>query len=78
MRLDKYLKVSRIIKRRTVAKDAVLNGYIKLNGTPAKPGSEVKIGDVISFESSRGNSKFVVVGLTQKDEAYVRMANEDE
>lgn len=78
MRLDKFLKVSRIIKRRTVAKDAVLNGYIKLNATPAKPGSEVKIGDVISFESSRGNSKFVVVGLTQKDEAYVRMANEDE
>lgn len=78
MRLDKFLKVSRIIKRRTVAKDAVLNGYIKLNGTPAKPGSEVKIGDVISFESSRGNSRFVVVGLTQKYEAYVRMANEDE
>ena len=76
--MDKFLKVSRIIKRRTVAKDAVLNGYIKLNGTPAKPGSEVKIGDVISFESSRGNSKFVVVGLTQKDEANVRMANEDE
>ncbi len=76
--MDKFLKVSRIIKRRTVAKEAVLNGYIKLNGTPAKPGSEVKIGDVISFESSRGNSKFVVVGLTQKDEAYVRMANEDE
>lgn len=76
--MDKFLKVSRIIKRRTVAKDAVLNGYIKLNGTPAKPGSEVKIGDVISFESSRGNSRFVVVGLTQKDEAYVRMANEDE
>lgn len=72
------MKVSRIIKRRTVAKDAVLNGYIKLNGNPAKPGSEVKIGDVISFESSRGNSKFVVVGLTQKDESYVRMANEDE
>lgn len=72
------MKASRIIKRRTVAKDAVLNGYIKLNDTPAKPGSEVKIGDVISFESSRGNSKFVVVGLTQKDEAYVRMANEDE
>lgn len=72
------MKVSRIIKRRTVAKEAVLNGYIKLNGTPAKPGSEVKIGDVISFEISRGNSKFVVVGLTQKDEAYVRMANEDE
>ena len=76
--MDKFLKVSRIIKRRTVAKDAVLNGYIKLNGNPAKPGSEVKIGDVISFESSRGNSKFVVVGLTQKDESYVRMANEDE
>lgn len=76
--MDKFLKVSRIIKRRTVAKDAVLNGYIKLNGTPAKPGSEVKIGEVISFESSRGNSRFVVVGLTQKDEAYVRMANEDE
>ncbi|KGF08110.1 S4 domain-containing protein [Ezakiella coagulans] len=78
MRLDKFLKVSRIIKRRTVAKDAVVNGFIKLNGNPAKPGSEVKLGDVISFESNRGNSKFVVIGLTQKDEAYVRMANENE
>ena len=78
MRLDKFLKVSRIIKRRTVAKDAVVNGFIKLNGNPAKPGFEVKLGDVISFARSIGNSKFVVIGLTQKDEAYVRMANENE
>lgn len=76
MRLDKFLKVSRIIKRRTVSKEAVLNGFIKLNAKVAKPGTEVKIGDEISFESNRGKSKFVVTGLNAKDGEYVRMENE--
>ena len=47
MRLDKYLKNSRIIKRRTVAKDACEQGRVEVNGKVAKPGPELKTGDVI-------------------------------
>ncbi len=49
MRLDKYLKVSRLIKRRTVAKEMVDAGRVKINGKVAKPGSEVKIGDLLEI-----------------------------
>lgn len=51
MRLDKFLKVSRIIKRRTVAKEVCDKGKIEINGRPAKPAAEVKAGDnlVIRF-----------------------------
>ena len=47
MRLDKYLKVSRIIKRRTVAKDVCDGGKVKINGKVAKAGAEIKIGDIL-------------------------------
>ena len=47
MRLDKYLKVSRIIKRRTVAKEASEGGRVTINGKAAKPASDVKAGDVL-------------------------------
>ena len=46
MRLDKYLKVSRIIKRRSVANDACSTGHITVNGKEAKPGTDVRVGDV--------------------------------
>ena len=49
MRLDKYLKVSRIIKRRTVAKDAVDRGFVLLNSKVAKASSEVNVGDTITL-----------------------------
>ena len=49
MRLDKYLKVSRIIKRRTVAKEAGEGGRVSINGKVAKPSAEVKEGDVIEI-----------------------------
>ena len=49
MRLDKFLKVSRLIKRRTVANEACSAGRVSINGKPAKPGSEVKPGDEISI-----------------------------
>lgn len=53
MRIDKYLKVTRIIKRRTVAKDVCDAGRVKLNGRPAKAGSELAVGDklLISYSS---------------------------
>ena len=49
MRLDKFLKVSRLIKRRTVANEACDNGRVLLNEKPAKAGSTVKTGDVIEI-----------------------------
>jgi len=49
MRLDKYLKVSRIIKRRTVAKEACNGGRVSINNKAAKAGTEVKEGDIIEI-----------------------------
>ena len=49
MRLDKYLKVSRVIKRRTLAKEIVDIGLVTINGKIAKPSSEVNEGDIISL-----------------------------
>ena len=48
MRLDKYLKVSRIIKRRTVASDACAAGRVSVNGKPVKASYDVKVGDEIT------------------------------
>ncbi len=62
MRLDKYLKVSRLIKRRTVANEACDGGRVSVNGKTAKASAEVKIGDVI--EIGFGN-KLVKVEITQ-------------
>ena len=50
MRIDKYLKVSRLIKRRTVAKDVCDGDKIKINGRIVKPSAEVKIGDHVTLE----------------------------
>ena len=49
MRLDKYLKVSRLIKRRTVANEACDNGLVTVNGKPARASYDVKVGDRISL-----------------------------
>jgi ribosomal 50S subunit-recycling heat shock protein len=48
LRLDKFLKNSRIIKRRTVAKEACVQGRVYINDKVAKPGDEVKVGDIIT------------------------------
>lgn len=50
MRIDKYLKVARIIKRRTIAKDVLDFGFVKINDKVAKPSSEVKEGDILSLK----------------------------
>lgn len=62
MRLDKYLKVSRLIKRRTVANEACDNARISVNGKPAKASYDVKVGDKI--EISMG-SRTVAVEVLQ-------------
>ena len=50
MRIDKYLKVSRLIKRRTVAKDVCVGEKISINGRTAKPSADIKAGDLITIE----------------------------
>ena len=49
MRLDKYLKTARLIKRRTVANEACDNGLVSVNGKPARASYDVKVGDVITL-----------------------------
>lgn len=50
MRLDKYLKVSRVVKRRTLAQELCAGGHVKRNGRTAKPSSEVNVGDIIELD----------------------------
>ena len=65
MRLDKYLKVSRIIKRRTVANDAADAGRVSVNGKPAKASYEVKVGDVIEIRFGEKLSRYEVLNVAQ-------------
>ena len=65
MRLDKYLKVSRIIKRRTVANDACDGGRVSVNGKIAKAGLEVKVGDIIEVHFGEKSTKYEVVTLSE-------------
>ena len=72
MRLDKWLKVSRLIKRRTVAQEACDGGHVSINGKVAKPSSDVKEGDVIaiSFGSRTLRAEVLSVAETvRKDDA---------
>ncbi len=65
MRLDKYLKVSRIIKRRTVAKEACDQGRVTVNDRPAKAGTEVSIGDVLNIRFGANEIKIRVTNLNE-------------
>lgn len=63
MRLDKFLKVSRIIKRRTVANEAADGGRISVNGKVVKPSYEVKVGDIIEIKFGDKTSKFKIMEI---------------
>ena len=65
MRLDKYLKVSRIIKRRTVANDACDNALVTVNDRPAKASYDVKVGDVISITFGERTVKVRVLEVNE-------------
>ena len=75
MRIDKFLKNSRLIKRRTVAKDACDQGRVFINDKAAKAGSEVKVGDVIRIEfgNSSISAKVLVLSESCKKEAAAPM-----
>ena len=61
MRLDKFLKVSRIIKRRTVANEAASGGRVLLNGKEVKPSHDVKVGDILEIKFGDKVSKFQIL-----------------
>ena len=63
MRLDKFLKVSRIIKRRTVENEAADGGRISVNGRVVKPSYEVRVGDIVEIKFGDKISKFKIVEI---------------
>ena len=65
MRLDKYLKVSRIIKRRTVAKEACENGRVTINSKVAKPSTDVKEEDIIEISFATKKIKAKIINITE-------------
>ena len=65
MRLDKYLKVSRIIKRRTVAKEACDGGRVTINGRVAKAGAEVKEGDVMEIRFGNRVGRYEITDVKE-------------
>ena len=72
MRLDKYLKVSRLVKRRTVANEACDAGRVQINGRPAKASAQVKVGDVIEIAFGNRAVKAEVLSIQEtvrKEEA---------
>ena len=65
MRLDKYLKVSRLIKRRSVANDACDNARVMVNGRDAKASYQVKLGDVIEITFGNRVLRVEVIDITE-------------
>ena len=66
MRLDKFLKVSRVIKRRTVANEAADMGRISVNGKVVKPSYDVKVGDIVEIKFGDKVSKFEILSVPEK------------
>lgn len=64
MRLDKFLKVSRLIKRRTVANEACDAGRVSVNGKPAKASLNVKVGDIIDIQFGNKNVKAEILAIS--------------
>lgn len=72
MRLDKFLKVSRIIKRRTVANEMASAGRISVNGQRGKPGTDIKVGDILEIGFGQKTTRVRVVEIREhvrKEEA---------
>ena len=63
MRLDKFLKIARVIKRRTVANEAADSGRVFVNGKQAKPSYEVKLGDIVEIKYGDKVSKLEIIKI---------------
>lgn len=71
MRIDKFLKVSRILKRRSVANEACSGGRVSVNGKDVKPSFNLKVGDKVEIRFGNGSLKFKILALKEtvkKDE----------
>ena len=64
MRIDKFLKVSRILKRRTVANDACNGGRVCVNGKEVKPSYNLKVGDVVEIRVPSGLMSFEIMEIS--------------
>ena len=75
MRIDKYLKVSRVVKRRTVANEVCSAGRVLINDKVVKPGAEVKVGDIVTIRFGNGETRFrvLVIKETVRKEAAGEM-----
>ena len=72
MRIDKFLKVSRILKRRTLAQQACEKGKVIVNGKDVKPAHRIKVGDEVELQFTGGSLKFRILQIKEtvkKDEA---------
>ena len=65
IRLDRFLKISRIIKRRSVANDACSTGHVTVNGREAKPGADVKVGDVLGIRFGDKYSEYEILSIAE-------------
>lgn len=79
MRIDKFLKVARIIKRRTVANEAADGGRISVNGKVVKPSYEIKVGDIVEIRFGNNTSKFEIIqipkGQNANTDEVIKMIN---
>ncbi len=65
MRIDKFLKVSRLLKRRTIANEACDGGRVKVNERTVKPSCQLKVGDIVEIGFNSGTVKFEVLELKE-------------
>lgn len=65
IRLDKFLKISRIIKRRSVANDACSTGHVSVNGKEAKPGTDVRVGDVLGIRFGEQYHEYEILSIAE-------------
>ena len=66
MRIDKFLKMSTVIKRRTIANEAASGGRISINGKAVKPSYDVKVGDIVEIKFGDKISKFEILRIPQR------------
>jgi len=65
LRLDKFLKVAKVIKRRTIANEIADKGRVSINGKQVKPSYEVKIGDIVEIQFGEKKSKFEIINIPE-------------
>lgn len=72
MRIDKFLKISRLLKRRTIAQEACDGGRVKVNGKSVKPSYNIKVGDIVELGFNSGTLTFRILEIKEtvrKEEA---------